>query len=374
VPVVTANSEDPLVLEEIELAENLDRKDLSWKEVADTHARLHTLRQAQALDRAQKASPGVAIPAGIAQTMHTVADTAREVRGSAAGDNHANTRMEILIAPHLHRPEIAAAPDLKTAFKTLRKLEDVERNRALAVAVGETFHSGLHQIHHGDCLTLLAKPEFAGKFDIICTDPPYGMGADEFGDGGGKLEGIEHNYKDDYDSWRDLMASFAAASWFVTKPEAHLYAWCDFDRFHELKGMLQAVGWYVFRTPITNYKKNSGRVPLPDKGPRRTTEWCLYAIKGGKLVNAIVPDLMITEADEQLGHGAQKPIAVYENLLARSVKPGDWVLDPFAGTGTLLPAAHGMKCVAVCIEQNQASYGICLERAQMLDRQKELLP
>ena len=32
-------------------------------------------------------------------------------------------------------------------------------------------------------------------------------------------------------------------------------------------------------------------------------------------------------------HGAQKPVVVYQNLLQRSVRAGDKVLDPFAGTG-----------------------------------------
>ena len=30
---------------------------------------------------------------------------------------------------------------------------------------------------------------------MILTDPPYGMDADQFGDGGGKMTGIEHHYK-----------------------------------------------------------------------------------------------------------------------------------------------------------------------------------
>ena len=159
----------------------------------------------------------------------------------------------------------------------------------------------------------------------------------------------------------------------VAKPEAHCYVWCDIDNFHELRAMMASAGWKVHRTPLTNYKKSSGRVPWPDMGPRRQSEWCLYAVKGGKKTNFIASDVIVTESDEQLSHGAQKPVALYDDLLRRSVKPGDEVLDSFGGTGTLLPAAHALKCKATVLEKNPEYYGICLERAKGLDNgQKEL--
>lgn len=363
VPYVVASSDDPLVLEEIELDENLKRQDLTWKEHAEAVARLHALRGKQ-------------------NPAQTVADTTREVFATeiaarpsgALGSLHDKVRESVLITPHLHRPEVAAAPDLKTAFKVLKKLEDGERNRALALMVGDTHNSGIHQIFHADCIDWMTHPQWIGKFDVILTDPPYGMGADTFGDGAGRLAQIDHEYDDSYLSWQLLMKAWCNLSYIVAKPQAHAYVWCDIDRFHELKALMQEAGWYVFRTPLTNFKQNSGRVPLPDKGPRRQSEWCLYAIKGGKLVNYIASDVIVTGSDEQLSHGAQKPVALFDDLLRRSVKPGDWVLDTFAGTGTILPAAHALKCKAVAVEHSETYYGICAQRLADLDtKQGELL-
>ena len=65
-------------------------------------------------------------------------------------------------------------------------------------------------------------------------------------------------------------------------------------------------------------------------------------------------------------HGARKPISVYTNLLQRSVKAGDEVLDAFAGSGTLLPAAHSLLCKATLIEQEEEYYGLCLQRLKAL--------
>lgn len=155
--------------------------------------------------------------------------------------------------------------------------------------------------------------------------------------------------------WTDL-------SYNVAKAQAHAYVFCDIDMFHELKAMMQKAGWYVFRTPFINHKMNSGRVPLPDQGPRRQYEIILYAIKGKKQTTHIYPDVISTSADENFSHGAQKPVALYQNLLQRSVRPGDRVLDTFAGSGTIFEAANGFKCSATGTELNPEYYGMFLAR------------
>jgi DNA modification methylase len=209
----------------------------------------------------------------------------------------------------------------------------------------------------------------ANTFDVILTDPPYGMGADSFGDGGGgRLANNEHHYKDDYDHFLQLMTRWCKLAYTVAKQEAHAYVFCDLDNFHELKRLMQEAGWYVFRTPMVCTKPNSGRVPLPDEGPRRQYELILYAIKGHKKTTAIYPDVITTFADAGLQHGAQKPVALFENLLQRSVRPGDKILDSFAGSGTIFPAAHTFKCAAVGLEMSTEYFGICLKRIADLDK------
>ena len=147
-----------------------------------------------------------------------------------------------------------------------------------------------------------------------------------------------------------------------------MYIFCDIDQFHNLKHWAEAVGWYVFRTPFVYYKKDATRVPLPDRGPRRAYELILYAIKGNKQVNQILNDVIEGVQDNSIEkmHGARKPISVYTNLLQRSVKAGDEVLDAFAGSGTLLPAAHSLLCKATLIEQEEEYYGLCLQRLKNL--------
>ena len=213
-----------------------------------------------------------------------------------------------------------------------------------------------------------ALTDVRGVFDIILTDPPYGMGAEGFGDAAGQMAHISHGYDDSPEAFEAIMSWFIPLTWQVTKPEAHLYMFCDIDRFIWLRERLAAVGWWVHRTPLVNVKR-TGRVPWPEHGPRRVYELVLYAVKGRRPSRVIAPDVFesVMEADEVVyGHGAQKPVGVYAELLRRSALPGDVVLDAFAGTGPLLEAAHRMSLRAVVIERDPVSLGYCLQRLEGL--------
>lgn len=365
IPYLTLGELDELSAEEAELDENLKRSDLTWQEEATAIARLHLLRTRQA---------------SLIGETHSVADTTRELAPEATqhladgelGRYRDQTRQNIILADNLSNPEVAKAKDPKEAIKILKRQEAQQKHVELSARVGRTFNSSVHQLLHSDCLEFLSGAP-AGTFDVIITDPPYGMGADSFGDGAGLLVNSEHKYDDSLGSWSKLISAVVPELFRVAKAEAHAYIFCDFDNFHELKSYMQSAGWYVFRTPIICHKINSGRVPLPEHGPRRTYELCLYAIKGNKPVTGIFPDLVSTRLEENLTHGAQKPIELYQDLLRRSIRPGDVVLDPFAGSGTIFPAAHALKCKAVGVELSAEYYGIAVRRLNALDSEPAML-
>ena len=210
-----------------------------------------------------------------------------------------------------------------------------------------------------------------GVYDVILTDPPYGMGADTFGDSGGLAEGA-HGYKDDYETFLGCAASIAAEGFRITKPQAHLYCFCDFDKFSQLKALCIEAGWSVFRTPLVWYKKSGMRAPWPLEGPQRKYECILYAVKGKRPVLKMLGDVLDYGPDMNLGHAAQKPVALLQDLLSRSCLPGHAVLDPFCGSGSVFEAAHALKVRATGVELDTASYAIAMKRIQALDTQPEL--
>ena len=347
VPVIDFGELSALQQMEIEYAENAFRKDLTWQENVKALEALHALRTAQAAERGE---------------TQPIKATAEEVFKRSDGAYSSKVSDSLLLARNMDNPLVAKAATLKEAKKILLRQDDIERRKTLSALVGKTSVSDRFSAHQADCIEWMASQPDA-QFDVILTDPPYGMGADQFGDAAGKMAGIDHLYTDDADSTQELLAAVIPELFRLAKPEAHLYLWCDIDLFPWIRAQCRAAGWWTFRTPLINIKPEGGRVPWPEHGPRRSYELCLYAVKGKRPVNAVKNDTFETRMPEaNLGHGAQKPIEAYVELLKRSVKPGDLVFDPFAGSGTIFPAAHAVECRAVGIELSPHAYGICLER------------
>lgn len=340
---------------EAELEENIRRVDLTWQERAKAVASLHALRLAT----------------GAASSFKEVGEEAfPNFNPDAAG--HA-VRQAVMVNKALQNdPDVAKAKDLNDAWKVIKRKEQARVNSIIAAEVGTKSATELHSVYQADCREWLRDCD-GGRFDCILIDPPYGMGADTFGDAAGKLVGIEHGYEDSADYAMELQSSIAMDLFRVAKEEAHLYIWCDIDNFGQLKEITQNAGWWTFRTPLINVKREGGRVPWPENGPRRCYEICLYAVKGKRPTTGIYRDVFESTLESDTGgHGAAKPIEAYTELLKRSCKPGDTVLDCFAGTGTILAAAHELRLRATAVERDPSYYGQCVARLRGLDTKRDV--
>lgn len=356
IPYITLGELDPIAREEAELDENIKRTNLTWQERAAATGRLMKLRSAQA-ERSGDLPP-------------TVAKLSQEVRGSSEGFHHDTTRKELLLADHLHDPEIAAAKSSDDAWKVLKKREEKAKNEELATRIGLTFTADLHKLHNADACEWM-KESSAERFDVILTDPPYGMGADSFGDSG-STTATEHTYKDTREYFEKLMEVFCPQSFRLAKPQAHAYVFCDIDNFFDLRMWMTEAGWWVFRTPLIWHTSQGFRMPWPEHGPQRKYETILYAVKGKRPALYKAPDVLSIAKEFDQPHAAQKPVELFSELLRRSAHAGDAVFDPFCGSGTIFPAAHSLKCIATGIELNPASYGVSVKRLEGLKNQLEL--
>ena len=350
VPYTLLSDLGPLAAREAELDENIRREDLTWQERGAAEAALLSLRQDQAVAHGFTPIP-----------THT--DLAEEL-GMAKGTAN-SIRKRILLSDHLHIPEVAKAATAEEAFKILKRREERQRNAALAEALGGEVTSSRHELHNVNCIPWL-RTQHAATFDIILTDPPYGMGADEFGDSGGMSSGA-HFYNDSPENFQSLMADLLPELTRVAKPESHLYLFCDIDWFGHLKDALKALGWNVFRTPLIWYKPSGFRAPWPEHGPQRKYETILYARRGDLRTLILAGDVIDCAPDSNLGHNAQKPVELYHNLLRRSARAGMRVLDPFCGTGPIFPAAQRLSVAAIGCELDPAAYGIAATRLKDLE-------
>jgi site-specific DNA-methyltransferase (adenine-specific) len=358
VPCVSLGDLSPLEAWEAELDENIRRQDLTWQERAAAEASLVELRREQAVE-AGRPPPTLA---DVARELH---DLPADKPAGELGDYSTNLRTNVIVSKFLSDPEVSKAKSAKEALKILKRKEETRKNTELAATLGATFTSSAHSLHQADCLQWLAAAQPA-QFDIILTDPPYGMGAHEFGDSGTGGSAGAHFYDDSYESWGKLMVTLPVELFRVAKPEAHAYLFCDIDRFHELRTLMAVAGWEVFRTPIIWHNPDGFRAPWPEHGPQRRYECILYAMKGKRKVNAVAPDVIVCGKDASLGHPAQKPVGLLVDLLRRSARPDSCVLDPFAGSGSTLEACHELKLACTAVENNPAAYAVAAKRLASL--------
>lgn len=342
-PTVFITELDALGYEEAELEENIRRVDLSVAELASTYHRLHQLRVAQARSRGE---------------AHTVADTAREATGdpslAAASTAAQNASKYLAIARHLDDPQVAKAKTLTEAMRAVERR--IQATTYISKARTAQSAAGTHTLLRGDAHVLL--PTLADEsFDCIISDPPYGVGADSFGD----QAGATHNYRDTPADSAAAYSLLALEGYRLARPEAHLFVFCDIRQFFPLSLDFSLAGWTVWQTPLI-WAKGGGMLPIPGLGPRRSYETILFATKGMKRVQQTLDDLVSVPGLSDPRRGAEKPAELYRKLLSMVAMPGDRVLDPFAGTGPVFEAATRLSLLATGIECDELAQGMALER------------
>lgn len=334
-------SED--LIYEAELEENIRRENLTPQEEMQAIAKLHRLRTAQ-------------------NPKQTLEATATEIWSDSdnASGHTVDVRDALLVSEHLSDPAVAKAKTKKEAAKAVHKKLKREHARKMASEFSKASEIETPHVHvKGEAIEIITRMP-AGIVDVLCTDPPYGIGAHEFGD----MADNEHTYDDSYETWQNTMCDLAQESYRVCKPHAHAYVFCDWTRFTELSKYFSQFGWNVWPRPII-WSKGNGMLAKPDYGPRYTYETILFANKGARKVQIVgAPDVINLPQGKELRHAAEKPAALYMALLDRSCLPGDHVLDPFMGSGTIYPAANGLKLRATGIEKDETSYGFAVQRLE----------
>lgn len=356
VPCLMVGEIDLVTAYEIELEENIRRQDLTWQQRSRSTARLAELKE--------QIDGVVPTPAKLAEDLGHSVQPDSTASGGGGGAAQA-VRQDLILSKFLADPDIAKAPTRAEAFKILKRKEETAKNAELGRTIEKTL-AGEHRLLKGNCLEILASlPE--ASFDVILTDPPYGMNAQEFGNSQGIGGAIgAHFYQDGSDYFNEWAPKWIEAIKRVSKSQCHLYWFCDIDWFAWLKEEWADTEWEVFRTPLIWFNPGGSRAPWPERGPQRKSQYILYACKGKRPVTAIYGDVISCSSDANLGHPAQKPVSLYSDLLKRSIRPGDSVLDPFCGSGPIFPAAHALKCRATGIEQDEAACGIAAKRMASL--------
>lgn len=350
IPVTITGELGEIAREEVELEENILRVDLTWQERNEAIARLHALRTAQKAPTGEK-------------QLYT--QTAREIKGNdvVTSNDILEVRHATILQPFLADPDVAKAGTEREALAIVRRKLTQTFNEQLAKNFDSSKAKTPHTLLQGSCIERFHQLA-DGQFDVIITDPPYGIEAHKMSTMSGSESGVVHEYEDTLENaievWRAIFREGAR----VCKPQAHLYMFCDFRYWRELVDLAIECGWDVWPTPIIWHKPSGGMLGDSTRGPRKSYETILFASRGDKRVTGVYLDVIVENPADSALHAAAKPVSVYVNLLRRSAVPGDRILDPCAGSGTLFPAANKLRCVATGIELSPTHYATALQRLE----------
>jgi site-specific DNA-methyltransferase (adenine-specific) len=366
----------------LEFGENNFRTPLAWGEVQAAKMRIFNLQMelsgknpnAQpstlSLEKPTVKSPFVGLKTAPRVPETVIKDAAETFYGVADKNSIYKMKTAVKINNAMKSlPELATelekANSDKEALQIIDKFERAEAGKKKAQEVGKTFSSKRHKVLRGDCIEVLREME-GGIYDVGLLDPPYGMGANSFSKGGSS-----HSYDDSPEKFKEQTPRIIRAVSRVLKPAAHLYIFCDIDKLPLIKEWIRDASvpgnpWNVHRTPFIMVKTN-GVIPRPGFSPRRTYEVCVFADRGGKQNTGTITDVLNPVPNEKTSiHGAAKQPEAIMQLLAHSCKAGDKVIDPTAGTGATLVAAHKLLLEATLIELDETFYGICVETLNSL--------
>ena len=364
IPFTYTHKVDPLSLYRIELEENLRRENLSPIDEAQALAGLHKLLQVSAPEL---------IPGSGLKTEVTVKETATvlaELSGKpeATANDQQKIADSILVDKYKDHPDVKRAKSISEAARLAKKAAERELREALGALESGKVVGSKHTLLEGDCALLLSTlPE--GEVDVIIADPPYGIGADSFGE----QSTIGHEYDDSAEAFDHVVESINLHANRVCRPDAALFMFLDIEDFYYLRDTASEEndsiraflpGWYIWPTPLIWHKLNKGHAPQPKRGPSRRYEAILYAVRGNREVRKTGSDVLPYAVPDSREHAAGKPHMLYSELLSWIAYPGDTVLDPCAGSGTLIDSAEALSLKAVVIEKDPAYITLIKEKLE----------
>ena len=350
---------DPLLMRELELEENLQRKAFTPAEEVTAVADLVELKQKRLGKPVQGKTGGF--------TLEQAAETIGKTKGSVISD----LQLAEAIKAFPNLAECKTKSDIKKAVKGLDR---IQRNMTALNEYEETIKKTKEFI----LVNRDSREHMHGvgddTVDLLFTDPPYGINIDKIamsvgGHTGGDITTTGIKYDDSPEQALELYQTLATESSRFCKDTAHALVFCGPSHFWTIKNMFNAAGWICSERPVIWIKAGSGQNNNPDAWFSSAYEMLLFARKPeAKLSLWGKPDWIQCSIvpGEQRIHQAEKPVLLCKELISRVAMPGQFLYDPFMGSAAILEAAYEMKLLSIGCEIAVESYAGALARMSKL--------
>lgn len=391
VPVLFREEMTDAEIAELEIMENLQRKEFTWQETACNIYKIHRLREAEAARGGRKW--------GFRDTQH--------LTGHSLG--HISHSIQAAKAILRGDTEVLNAPSLVEAYTNvlLKRREHKILEKLQALGIGnrkedklpqggmvtppstdvddifgdedimlleegeETKPAGATELakmefpisewfKQGDCIEIMQGMSDA-CVDHIVTDPPYGVDMRNMGD----LTDVD-SVRETHDVKQNLemLPKFLEQAYRLLKTDGYCVFWYDLDHHEKLQGWAKAVGFKVQRWPITWHKMHGARNNVAQYNWPKDVEWAMVCRKGSPVLTDVQTTSVVMadgSIERQLySNPFAKPATAWEFILKPIGLPGQIVLDPFAGQfscpRTVLNL--GMKPWAIEIDKMHFAAGV----------------
>jgi site-specific DNA-methyltransferase (adenine-specific) len=239
----------------------------------------------------------------------------------------------------------------------------------------------------GDCLEVLKKiPDHT--FDHCMVDPPYNMS---------KKKGLRWAFskhvtmQEAWDQFSKEEYSGFSLKWLhevcrVVKPNGNLLVFGSYHNIYTLGTLLETLDRKILNSII--WLKPNAQPNITCRMLTESTEQIIWAcnqtkkkashwtfnyplakeLNGGKQMRNVWSFPLTRKSERVAGHPSQKPEALMGRLVQLFSKPGDWILDPFAGVGTTAVAAHRENRRFFVIENQKIYFDAQKKRLALLDQ------
>lgn len=297
--------------------------------------------------------------------------------------------------------------NLTHIFDENLSVEDDEFNVDEAVAKiktpktkpGDLIIMGGHRLLCADSTDPAAVAKLIGghKVSMLNYDPPYNIGLDYTKGVGAKGTYTDKKVNDrkSDEVYRLFLKKALQNGLNHAYPDCHVFCWCD----ESYVGILQDIYRYlgINNKRVCLWIKNNSNM-TPQVAFNKVCEFCIYGTKGtpylfpsvhnlNEVLNKEVgtgnrlPDdimdilniwLVKRDAGQTYDHPTQKPPTLYEKSLRRCSKPGDIILDLFAGSGAIMSAAEQLKRRTFLCELDPIFCDVIIARYKQLTRKENI--
>jgi adenine-specific DNA-methyltransferase len=213
----------------------------------------------------------------------------------------------------------------------------------------------------GDSLTLVPDlcrelDQQQRKIDGIVTDPPYGV---DFSSGFAQTaEGkkLTRKIENDGNVFEAIKMFHQIMNPLVERlaDDADLYIFTSWAVIEHWKPAVNALPNVEVQNLLVWEKGWPGLGDLDANWPL-SFELIIYAKKGRRLIRKRRPSILVYDrlSSGQNIHPMEKPVPLLKELIAQSTNEGDLLVDPWAGSASLLDAARQSRRNAVGFEKDK---------------------